>query len=195
MAVYCNQQGLLAASLVLPTVLDVGLVAENDAIETPLTRKGLYNVDEQEMLRGFEAAMSQRQDRQGSRLCDGPQLIMGMEVNKIADTTGKAGSVGQADICWYHGARFCHLRASFDARDTMTGVGGSGVDDFFAVALKAALAQIRQAALEAIVWHIYKQVSGILLVPDADFTFGLRSPFQKLLAPTLTFLELARQAG
>ena len=62
MAVYRNQQGLLATSLVLYMVLDVGVVAENDGIQTSFTRKRLCRVDEQEILCGFEEAMLQSQD-------------------------------------------------------------------------------------------------------------------------------------
>lgn len=53
MAAYRTQQRLPVTSLVLPMVLDVGVVAYNDSIETSLARKGLYGVDEQEMLRGL----------------------------------------------------------------------------------------------------------------------------------------------
>ncbi|KKY37841.1 putative lovastatin nonaketide synthase [Diaporthe ampelina] len=133
MAVYRHHQGLPATSLVLPMVLKVGVVAENNAIETSLARKGLYGVDEQEMLLGFEAAMSQRQDPRASPLCANSQLIMGLDANKLADATGKAGGVGQADIYWYRDARFCHLRASIEGRDAQTGAGGGDVDDSFAV--------------------------------------------------------------
>lgn len=221
MAAYRTRQGLAATSLALPMVLDVGVVAENDAIETSLARKGLYGVDEQEMLRGFEAAMSHRQNPHASPLCAGSQLIMGLDANKLADATGKAGGVGQADIYWYRDARFCHLRAAIEEKDARAGAGGGDVDDSFAVALKAALAEGDQAAREVIAWHIAKRVSSILMIPEGDFElegrsvasygldsmigaemrtwlfnqFGLDFPFQKLLAPTLTLLELASQAG
>lgn len=221
LAAYRNQQGLPATSLVLPMVLDVGVVAENDAIEASLARKGLYGVDEQQMLRGFEAAMSQRQDPKASRLCAGSQIIMGMDVNELADATGKAGGVGQADVYWYLDARFCHVRASIEQRQASFGAGGGDVDDSFAVVLQSALAEGKQAALEVIAWHIAKRVSSILMIPEGDFElegrsvasygldsmigaemrtwlfnqFGLDFPFQKLLASTLTFLELASQAG
>lgn len=45
--------------MALPMVLAVGVVAENENIETSLSRKGMYGIDEGEMLRGFETAMMQ----------------------------------------------------------------------------------------------------------------------------------------
>lgn len=40
-------------------VLDVSVVAENENIETSLSRKGMYGIDEAEMLPGFETFMTQ----------------------------------------------------------------------------------------------------------------------------------------
>jgi hypothetical protein len=52
-------KGLPATSLVLPMILDVGVVAETESLEAKITRKGWYGIDEREMLRGFETAMLQ----------------------------------------------------------------------------------------------------------------------------------------
>ena len=54
-----NQHRLVASSLALPMVLDVGVVAEKEDIETSISRKGMYGIDEGEMLQGFEIAMMQ----------------------------------------------------------------------------------------------------------------------------------------
>ncbi len=54
-----NQNGFVASSMALPMVLEVGVIAENENIETSLSRKGRYGIDEGEMLRGFETAMMQ----------------------------------------------------------------------------------------------------------------------------------------
>ncbi|KAL8779234.1 MAG: hypothetical protein Q9213_007041 [Squamulea squamosa] len=49
--------GLLAASLVLPIVLGIDLVAEHSEIEEALKRKGIYGIDEEHLLEWFEASM------------------------------------------------------------------------------------------------------------------------------------------
>ena len=49
-----SQNGCVASSMALPMVLDVGVVAENENMETSLSRKGMYGIDEGEMLRGFD---------------------------------------------------------------------------------------------------------------------------------------------
>lgn len=54
LAWYRNKRGLAATSLTLPMVLAVGVVSENENIELSLLRKGMYGIDEKEMLKGFE---------------------------------------------------------------------------------------------------------------------------------------------
>lgn len=63
-------------------VLDVGVVAENDAIETSLARKGLYGIAELEMLHGFEIAMSRCFSKDSDEIDS--QIIMGMEARELA---------------------------------------------------------------------------------------------------------------
>lgn len=102
---------LAATSLVQPTVLDVGVVAENDAIETSLARKGLYGIDELEMLHGFEIAMSRRSSKDSDEMDS--QIIMGMEARELARSMNSTANV---DAYWYNDARFCHVQAVIAAR-------------------------------------------------------------------------------
>ncbi|KAI1139424.1 ketoacyl-synt-domain-containing protein [Hypoxylon sp. FL0543] len=226
LALHRNMAGLAGTSLVLPMVLDVGVVAEDDsdAIETSLLRKGMYGIDEEEMLQGFEAAMLAH--KQAKSEVQESQLIMGMDAGELAKAIAKAGGVENADVYWYRDARFAHVRASLQAAAAdgsgLGGVkeGGHG-DDSFAEALKMAEAEGEQAVLETIAAHIAKRVSSILMIPLEDFEldgrsiasygldsmigaemrtwlfreFGLDFPFQKLLAPTLSFMSLAVVAG
>ncbi|CAJ2500303.1 Uu.00g031560.m01.CDS01 [Anthostomella pinea] len=222
LALHRNVDGLAASSLVLPMVLGVGVVAEDDsdALETSLLRKGMYGIDEEEMLRGFEVAMLAPHTPETE--VPQSQLITGIDATELGKAVAKAGGVDNADVYWYRDARFCHTRAAVQHGAGAGGtVEGSHGDDSFAEVLKAAQAEGPTAALEAVATHIAKRVSSILMIPLEDFeldgrsiaSYGLDSmigaemrtwpfsefaldfPFQKLLTPTLTFMGLAAVAG
>lgn len=202
---------LAATSLVLPMVLHVGVVAENDAIETSLARKGLYGIDELEMLHGFEIAMSRRSSKDSDEMDS--QIIMGMEARELARSMNSTANV---DAYWYNDARFCHVQAVIAAEKGQSGGSGSGSNNFYAT-IKEASSGGSEAIMVVIAEHIAKRMSNILMIPVDDFEldgpslgsygldsmigvemrtwiskeFGLDRPFQKLLAPTLTFKALA----
>ncbi|KAI1635007.1 ketoacyl-synt-domain-containing protein [Biscogniauxia mediterranea] len=183
LALHRRAAGLAAASLALPMVLDVGAVAEDasGAVEASLARRGLYGVDEEEMLRGFEAAVLRARDPSSGPEAHESQLIMGMDAGELARAIAKAGGVGRADVYWYRDARLCHVRAALEARaaqagESESGSGGDGDGDgSFAESLKAALAESPAAALEAIAVHIAKRVSSVLMIPVEDFELEGRS--------------------
>ena len=200
-------------SLVLPMVLDVGVIAENENIEASLARKAMYGIDEQEMLRGFEVAMSRPRPKSGQSIKMGDsQIILGLEPTELAKAMKSSES---ADAYWYNDARFRHIRAVVEGITEISDPTERGSD--FGKTLKAALAESIDAAIEAIAQHIIKRCSSILMVPVENFdydgasiaSYGLDSmigaelrswlfqefsldvPFQTLLAPTLTFRGLA----
>ncbi|KAL8735777.1 MAG: hypothetical protein Q9166_000641 [cf. Caloplaca sp. 2 TL-2023] len=201
---------LPATSLVLPMVLDVGVVAENEAIETSLARKGLYGIDEVEMLRGFEIAMTRPASHDADEITDS-QIIMGLDARELARSIGSTENV---DVYWYKDARFCHAQAVIAGDEGQSGGSGS---NSFAATIKEASCEGPEALMAVISRHIAKRMSDILMIPVDDFEldgpslgsygldsmigvemrtwifkeFGLDYPFQKLLAPTLTFMGLA----
>ncbi|XDG09065.1 hypothetical protein ABKA04_008680 [Annulohypoxylon sp. FPYF3050] len=201
-----------ATSLVLPMVLDVGVVAENDAIELSLARKGLYGIDEHEMLRGFEICMS---NGRNSSITDA-EVIMGMDPSELA-TAIAAQDAENLDLYWYNDPRFCHVREAVEANTKNSAVDRSKDNSFTDVLEKTLKEEGYEAALECIAWHVAKRVSTILMVPLDDFVlrgrsvasygldsmigaemrtwifkeFALDYPFQKLLAPTLALIDLA----
>ncbi|OTB00781.1 hypothetical protein M426DRAFT_65238 [Hypoxylon sp. CI-4A] len=215
-----NASGKAATSLVLPMVLDVGVVAESDTLETSLMRKGLYGIDEHEMLRGFEVAMAQPRPapKESATAADFPasQLIMGTEVQELARSITAVGGADNADLYWYNDSRFSHVRAALEA--SAGAAGAAGGDDSFAATLKSALNEGVDEAVNAIAVHIAKRMSGILGLEVESFElngpslasygldsmigaemrtwlfkeFGLDYPFQKLLAATLSFKVLAQ---
>ena len=203
--------GLTATSLVLPMVLDVGVVAENEAIETSLERKGLYGIDEHDMLHGFEMAMSRHSCRESGEIMES-QIIMGMEAKELARSMSSTENV---DAYWYKDARFCHITAAISSDEGHSAGSGS---DSFAATISEAMSEGPEAILTVIAKYIAKRMSNILMVPVDEFEldgpslgsygldsmigaemrtwifkeFGLDYPFQELLAPTLTFKGLAR---
>ncbi|KAI0836869.1 putative polyketide synthase [Hypoxylon sp. FL0890] len=220
LALHRNANGRAATSLALPMVLDVGVVAESDTLETSLTRKGLYGIDEHEMLRGFEVAMSQPRPSSKAAVPSleftESLLIMGTEVRELARSISAVGGAENADLYWYNDSRFSHVRAALEASSDNDS--GSSGDESFAAVVKAALAESTDAAIQAIAVHVAKRMSGILGLDLETFEldgpslasygldsmigaemrtwlfkeFGLDYPFQKLLAPTLSFRTLAK---
>lgn len=213
-----NQHRLVASSLALPMVLDVGVVAENENIETSLSRKGMYGIDEGEMLRGFETAMMQAKPGANEPARIGSaQIVLGLEPVYLAEALA---SEDVADAYCYNDARLNGIRANVeDILSSSTSSSGSGGD--FVGSLKATMAEGPDAVTEAIALHIMKRCSSILMtaVEGFDFDgksiaaygldsmigaelrnwlfkeFGLDIGFQTLLAPTLTFKALSATVG
>jgi hypothetical protein len=169
--------GLAATSLALPMVLDVGVVAEDDAIEASLIRKGLYGISEEEMLHGMEAAMTAQTGHQlagFSRLAVpmSSHLVMGMEAREMSNAIASIKTDSSVPF-WLDNARFCHLRAAIEAAAARGGShpeGQVGVQEQgFTTALETAQAQGPEAAVAVITTHIMERMSGILMIPIGDF--------------------------
>ncbi|KAI1425016.1 hypothetical protein F5Y12DRAFT_749302 [Xylaria sp. FL1777] len=176
--------GLAATSLALPMVLDVGVVAEDDAIETSLVRKGLYGISEEEMLRGMEAAMATRSQPLSSSGAShrvtpmSSHLVMGMEAREIRGTIATIRAEN-ADLFWLDNARLCHLRAAVEADAARGGSGSESQarahEQGFASTLEAARAQGPEAVVAVVATHIVQRMSGILMIPFGDFEVDGRS--------------------
>ncbi|KAJ8125169.1 hypothetical protein O1611_g8471 [Lasiodiplodia mahajangana] len=173
--------GLAATSLVLPMVLDVGVVADNDSIEASLVRKGLYGIDEHEMLRGFEVAILSSRPKSNrlpgldamenvaNGVTDESQIIMGMEPRELV-----ASAVDDnVDAYWHGDSRFCHTRAAMSRLlngDSANGSkGGSGESNTFARNVKAAVLGGHGAVVKVVSEHIARRMSSILMIPFESF--------------------------
>ena len=181
-----NLMGLPATSLVLPMVLGVGVVAENDFLEDKISRRGMYGIDEREMLRGFEAAMSQPSLGSGAlpaRKCDST-IILGLEPTRLAGAL--AAAAGEStDVSWYEDARFSNLRPMIDAASGGSGAGGNkngaGGNADFAEQIIATAAEDKatdsqgdgaggyDAALLMTASHIMRKCANILVMSPDDF--------------------------
>ncbi|KAI1270610.1 ketoacyl-synt-domain-containing protein [Xylariaceae sp. FL1019] len=222
LALYRTRLGLAATSLALPMVLDVGVVAENDAIEASLTRKGLYGINEEEMLRGFEAAMLGPRGTQKREAASVPSnLVMGMEARELSRAITSI-SAESRDLFWADKARFCHVVAAVEAVSAQSnlspGSHGGVKEQGFAAALEAARLESPEAVVTVITQHVARRMSGVLMIPEDEFEldgpslasygldsmvgaemrtwlfkeFGIDYSFQKLLSSSLTFRALAR---
>ncbi len=217
LAWYRNKRGLASTSLALPMVLDVGVVAENENIEISLLRKGMYGIDEKEMLKGFETAMSRRVPTAEHASLGNAQLILGLDPTRLASAVSSDNAV---DPYWYNDARLIGIKATVeDILETSTSSNRTGGD--FASLLKATASDGFDAVLQTIAQHIMQKCSSILMISVEDFdlegrsiaSYGLDSMigaelrnwlfkefeldigFQTLLMPTQTFKTLSTTVG
>ncbi|KAJ5712063.1 hypothetical protein N7488_006219 [Penicillium malachiteum] len=206
-----NQLGLPGVSLVLPMVLDVGVVSEDQSPEASLTRKAMYGIDEREMLRGFEVSMSQPIPQvDGPHILGDAQIILGMEPACL-----KAALMASeyADAYWYNDARFQGIRHTVGSMGQESPSGDSGDGDIMKILMEEGL----EAMLQAMGQHVIKKLAGMLLISSESFeydgnsiaSYGIDSmigaelhnwifkqytldiAFQELLAPKMSVKALA----
>jgi hypothetical protein len=186
-------------------ILGVGVVAENTEIEEALRRKGIYGIDEEQLLETFEAAIT------APRTLD--HVVAGLDPAKLENAIQEADA---ADVFWLEDARFGHVVVAMNvARQGNDAPDGS----------QSILTAIRAAeSLAGAVWvvteHFIEKLARMLLLPREEFdpqvksiaSYGIDSmigaelrnwifkeyridiPFQQLLAPTLTISKFATQA-
>ncbi|PQE24865.1 polyketide synthase protein [Rutstroemia sp. NJR-2017a BVV2] len=178
-------QGLPAASVVLPSILDVGYVGEHQELEILLRRNGIMGINEDEMLRGFEVAISNQVSavERGVTLQDS-QIILGIEASSVAEAFS---STSVKEISWLEDPRFRDLRAGVEDIVALNGKSGK---DITSSSASSAVEQIKAAAsggpenvLQTISSQITKRLSSILAIDSADMavdgasvaSFGLDS--------------------
>ncbi|KAM5456327.1 Type I Iterative PKS [Microsporum audouinii] len=212
-----NLNGLPATSLILPMILGVGVVAESDTLENQIARTGMYGINEREMLRGFEAAMSQPIPKPGSDVTAtraNSAIILGLDPTRLAAALAAANDIG-----WAQGLRFSSLQPLIDT--ATSGQGGNGTDGASGTCAEQAISAAAQGeydeAISIIATHIIQKCASILVKSVEDFEldgpcigdygldsmigaelrnwlfkqFGLNIAFQDLLATTLTFKGLS----
>ena len=88
-----------AASVILPMVLGVGVVAENLELEDALKRKGMYGIDEEHLLGAFEVAMIEQQ-HPGTA----DHIVVGLDPAQLHKAISEAGE--DVDSFWTEDPRF-----------------------------------------------------------------------------------------
>ncbi|KAI4130694.1 MAG: hypothetical protein LQ338_001595 [Usnochroma carphineum] len=192
-----------AVSIILPMVLGVGVVAENNEIEEALKRKGMYGIDEEHLLEAFETAMSIQDSAD--------HLVVGLDPAMLQRSMAAAGTT---DSFWTEDVRFSNLLSIMRSSGGDNGAGAG----------QSILASIKTAAslLEAINItndHIVGKLGRMLMLEADQFDlenksigdhgldsmigaefrnwifkeFGMDVPFQQLLAPTLTIAKFSAQ--
>lgn len=96
-----------AASIVIPMVLGVGVVAENVELEAALKRKGMYGIDDSSLLAAFETAIleqhrQQKQEHDGLDSVD--HIVAGLDPVLLAAAIDEAGE--DVDCFWTADERF-----------------------------------------------------------------------------------------
>lgn len=197
---------MAATSCVIPMVLGVGVVSENDDLEEALRRKGMYGIDEHHLLQSFEAGLVSTADH----------VVIGLDPMLLHKAAADAGSDGELDASfWANDSRFSHLVQAVQGSSSAGTGGGAGVS-ILATAKAAASPAEAVALVEA---HFIHKMATMLMMDEESFdaaagsiaSYGIDSmigaelrnwifkefrmdiPFQQLLAPTLTINKFAQQ--
>ncbi len=197
-------KGQRAASLVLPMVQSVGVVAENPEIEAALRRKGIYGINETHLLESFEAAIV-TQTTAAPAAC----IIVGMDPSKLKNSL--AGS-DVTDSFWTEDARFKAILQAINSSESSDN-GGSGFTILKAIQETGSL----QVGIALVSEHFTTKLGRLLLLDPDVFApevlpiseygldsmigaelrnwifkeYGLDIPFQQLLGPTMTIAKFA----
>jgi len=211
-----NLQGLPAVSVVLPVILDVGYVGEHQEIELLLNRAGILGINEDEMLRSFEAAITQHTS-DGVYLQDS-QIVLGLEPSSVASAFSGASTT---DVFWFEDPRFRHLRAEVEDIMGDSTKGAQSSSGGAVAQIKAAVADGPERVVDLISTQVVKRLSSILAIAVEDMPlegasvasfgldsmigaefrnwlfkeFGFQVSFPVLLAPDLSIKGLSVNLG
>lgn len=201
--------GQHAASVVIPMVVGVGVVAENLELEGALRRKGMYGIDDEGLLAAFEAALLEQQGGgDGARVAP-DHIVAGMDPALLVAAIAEAGD--DCDSFWTADPRFAKVVHAMKGT-----VGADERGDSLLGSLKSG-ALVGAEAKSAIASHMAGKLSRMLMLDDGavsvdkgsiasygiDSMIGaeLRSwifkemavdvPFQQLLGANLTINKFA----
>ncbi|KAK4452526.1 putative polyketide synthase [Podospora aff. communis PSN243] len=205
LALHRRSHGQVATSVVLPMVLGVGVVAENTALEEALKSKGMYGIDEEQLLEAFEAAIvSQTLEAIPSH------VVVGLDPYRL-----QKAAVPDVTSFWEEDPRFSHVVHDMSS-STDSGSGSGGAQSIIATIRSAGSAA---EAIELVEEHFINKLARMLMLNAEDFDANARSiadygvdsmtgaelrnwifkeyridiPFQQLLAPSLTIGKFAGQ--
>jgi acyl transferase domain-containing protein/NADPH:quinone reductase-like Zn-dependent oxidoreductase len=195
--------GQAATACVIPMVLGVGVVAENQELEDALRRKGMYGIDEEHLLQSFEA---------GVVATETDHVVIGLDPALLQRAVADEAAT---DSFWTEDARFNHVVHSMSSSSDGGADGGAGVSVL--AAIKAAATPADATTLVGL--HFADKLARMLMLADdavdpmsgSIASYGIDSmigaelrnwifkeyridiPFQQLLSPTLTINKFAGQ--
>ncbi|KAH6616033.1 KR domain-containing protein [Chaetomium sp. MPI-SDFR-AT-0129] len=204
-------------SCILPMVLGVGVVAENDEIEDALRRKGMYGIDEDHLLQSFEAGLSLSSLTNKSVDHDHDHIVIGLDPMLLRRAAAEAASEDEESDAsfWVDDTRFRHVVHAMRGSDSAAASGGGDVSILAAAASSSSPAE----AVALIERHFVRKLATMLMMDEESFdvavgsiaSYGIDSmigaelrnwifreyridmPFQQLLAPSLTIAKFAGQ--
>ena len=197
-----------AASVILPMVLGVGVVAENLELEDALKRKGMYGIDEEHLLGAFEVLIIEQQ-RPGTA----DHIVVGLDPAQLHKTISEAGE--DVDSFWTEDRRFKTIVHAM--RSESSDASGAGASQTMLSTIKSDDISLAEA-IQAVKEHFIAKLARILMLAPDDFEedgksvasygidsmigtelrtwifkeFGIDIPFQ-LLLPSLTIPKFAEQ--
>ena len=198
-----RSRGQRAVSVILPMVLGVGVVAENNEIEEALKQKGMYGIDEEHLLEAFETAISIQDSAD--------HLVVGLDPAKLQRSMAATGTT---DNFWTEDVRFSHLLSLM--RSSSGAEGGSAGQSILS-SIKAAASAKEAASVTS--EHIVGKLGRMLMLDAGQIDtesrsiadhgldsmigaelrnwifkeFAMDVPFQQLLSPNLTIARFATQ--
>ncbi|KAI0898729.1 hypothetical protein F4806DRAFT_506709 [Annulohypoxylon nitens] len=207
---YRVSQNLPAVSLAIGTVLDVGLVSDNDSFKQMLQRNGSYGLSETEFLQLLEGALCQPSlpPEHVSELhkldpCFSAQILLSFEPGRLIPY---AAENRINDLVWYNNARFQAIRQSISDRmqeRTTKGTGAPGGTSSLSARLKAVNSAEEKVSIvrEAIAERLSKLLSIAVDELNVDKPLSqygldslvaaeLRSWLTKTLGVDITLLDL-----
>ncbi|KAI8630512.1 lovastatin nonaketide synthase [Xylariaceae sp. FL1651] len=199
-------QGKHAASIVIPMVLGVGVVAENIELEASLKRKGMYGIDEESLMAAFEAAILEQGEH---AVAKSDHLVAGFDPSLLASAIAEAGE--DVDSFWTSDPRFRGVVHAMKSKSAGGEAGGSLLASLVSGELGEAEAK------ETVAAHMAGKLSRMLMLEPSDVSvtegsissygidsmigaelrtwifkeFGVDVPFQQLLGQTLTINKFA----
>lgn len=199
LALHRRRLGLAGTSLILPMILGVGYFAEKPDMVIEIQRKGMYGIDDTEMLEGFEVAMTKGEL---------DHVIVGMEPARLA----KSAASTDANIVWLEEGRLRTLRA---AMKNYTGREAAATSE--SILARVLTPTNAEDGIKVVESCLVERLSKLLMIDVKEFHAGTRSissygldsmigaefrnwvfrefktdvPFQQLLASKLTISKFA----
>jgi hypothetical protein len=198
-----RSRGQRAVSIILPMVIGIGVVAENNEIEEALKRKGMYGIDKEHLLEAFETAMSIQDSAD--------HLVVGLDPAKLQRSMTAAGTT---DNFWTEDVRFNDL-LSIMRSSSAADPGSAGQSILSSIKAAGSAKEAVGVASEHVVGKLGRMLMldaeqfdiesrsiadhGLDSMIGAEFRnwvfkeFAMDVPFQQLLAPTLTIAKFSAQ--
>ncbi|RYP73830.1 hypothetical protein DL771_003408 [Monosporascus sp. 5C6A] len=144
-----------ATSLILPMVLEVGVVAESSDLEQALTRKGMYGIDEEHLLESFEAALLSTNFERAP-----DNIVVGLDPAKLQKAVSDPSVT---DNYWLDDARFRQVIHDVNSTADGDAAGGSSAQNIL-VTIKASPSP--SEAVGAVTAHFIEKLARMLLLED-----------------------------